>query len=72
MTTEQGRVTRAVQVSPAGAGDPALAERLRNAPDLAQALEAGLEEGRQGVTGATLAELTAIHARKRGVDTRAG
>ena len=72
MMTEQGRVTRAVQVSPAGAGDPALAERLRNAPDLAQALEAGLEERRQGITGAALAELTAIHARKRGVDTRAG
>ncbi|MDE2639913.1 MAG: hypothetical protein OXI03_04930 [Chloroflexota bacterium] len=72
MTTEQGRVTRAVQVSPAGAGDPALAERLRNAPDLAQALEAGLDEQRRGIPGATLAELTAIHARKPGVDTHAG
>ena len=49
MKTEQGRITTAVQVSPAGAGDPALAERLRNAPDLAQALEAGLEEQRRGI-----------------------
>lgn len=72
MTTEQDRVTRAVQVSPAGAGDPALAERLRNAPDLVAALEAGLEEQRRGITGATLEELTAIHARKPGVETHAG